>query len=136
MNLNNTKNSQMLPDAWSTMDKVTAQKIKDNDMIGDFLAIVQRRQPDQTMVKIFTKHWNNMENDPENKKYNLRPFRLNLDKKTPDLATLSEFVPFVRSDHSRFWIANETDYESLPAILLTDTGKSHGLKRLRCLVIA
>ena len=35
-------------------------------------------------------------------------------------------VPFVRSDHSRFWVVNETDYTSFPAILLTDTGPSRG----------
>ena len=48
MNLNLTENSQMLPDKWSTVDKVTANKIKANGMKGDFMSIVQRRQPVST----------------------------------------------------------------------------------------
>ena len=35
----------MLPEQWSTMDKVTADKIKANGMKGDFMSILQRRQP-------------------------------------------------------------------------------------------
>ena len=57
------------------------------------------------------------------KKYKLRSFRLNLDRKTPDWDTLDKFVPFIRSDHSRFWIINQTDFSSLPAILISDTGE-------------
>jgi len=125
MNLNLTENSQMLPDQWSTTDKVTANKIKANGMRGDFMSIIQRRQPDQKLVATFTKHWNHLQ-ETSDKKYKLRPFRLNLDKKTPDWDTLDEFVPFIRSDHSRFWIINETDFTSLPAILLTDTGPLRG----------
>ena len=49
MNLNLTENSQMLPDKWSTVDKVTANKIKANGMKGDFMSIVQRRQPVSTL---------------------------------------------------------------------------------------
>ena len=45
MNLNLTENSQMLPDQWSIVDAVTANKIKANGMRGDFMSIVQRRQP-------------------------------------------------------------------------------------------
>jgi hypothetical protein len=41
----NFYNSQMLPEQWSTMDKVTADKIKANGMKGDFMSILQRRQP-------------------------------------------------------------------------------------------
>jgi len=125
MNLNLTDNSQMLPEQWSTMDKVTADKIKANGMKGDFMSILQRRQPDQKLVATFTKHWNHLQENSE-KKYKLRPFRLDLDKKTPDWETLDEYVPFIRSDHSRFWIINETDFTSLPAILLTDTGPLRG----------
>ena len=51
MNLNLTENSQMLPDKWSTVDKVTANKIKANGMKGDFMSIVQRRQPVSTSIK-------------------------------------------------------------------------------------
>ena len=35
----------MLPDQWSTVDAVTANKIRANGMRGDFMSIVQRRQP-------------------------------------------------------------------------------------------
>merc|ERR1711894_668780 len=63
--------------------------------------------------------------------FKLRPFRLDVGKQTPTLDTLSDMVYFVRSDHSRFWIANETDYSSFPAILLTDTGPSRG-KMIEC----
>ena len=123
MNLNHTVNSQNLPDVWSTTDPYTAKKIKENQMKGDFMAILQRRQPDANLVNIFTKHWEHLQSEKSPEKYfKLRPFRLDLPKKTPDLETLTDFVPFVRSDHSRFWIVNETDYQSLPAILLTDTG--------------
>jgi len=130
MNLNLTENSQMLPDQWSTVDAVTANKIKANGMRGDFMSIIQRRQPDQRLVATFTKHWNHLQENKD-KKYKLRPFRLNLEKRTPDWETLDKFVPFIRSDHSRFWIVNETDYTSLPAILLTDTGPLRG-KMVEC----
>jgi len=125
MNLNLTENSQMLPEQWSTVDKVTANKIKADGMKGDFMSIVQRRQPDQRLVATFTKHWNHLQENRE-KKYKLRSFRLDLDKKTPDWDTLDKFVPFIRSDHSRFWIVNQTDFSSLPAILISDTGPLRG----------
>lgn len=118
MNLNRTKNSQMLPDAWTTVDKVTAQKVEQNDFRGDFLAVVQRRQPDQKLVKTFSKYWH-----LQDEKFKLRTFRIDIDKKVPSIEELTDLVPFVRSDHSRFWIVNETDFTSLPAILITDTGE-------------
>jgi len=31
-------------------------------------------------------------------------------------------MPFVRSDHIRFWVVNETDFTSFPSVLFTDTG--------------
>ena len=43
----------MLPEQWSTMDKVTADKIKANGMKGDFMSILQRRQP----VILFLFEW-------------------------------------------------------------------------------
>ena len=85
---------------------------------GDFLAIIQRRQPDAHLVNLFSKHWNHLDSD----EFKLRPFRIDIQKETPNLDTLTDIVPFVRSDHSRFWIVNETDFSSLPAILVTDTG--------------
>ena len=38
---------------------------------------------------------------------------------------------YIHLAHFRFWIANETDYSSFPAILLTDTGPSRG-KMIEC----
>ena len=43
----------MLPEQWSTMDKVTADKIKANGMKGDFMSILQRRQP---VILLFLLH--------------------------------------------------------------------------------
>ena len=119
--------SQMLPEEWGKIDPYTSKKIQDNDNRGDFLALFQRRQPDQHLVSIFSKHWNYLQNGKTQKEYfKLRPFRIDIDKSTPSLETLTNFVPFIRSDHSRFLIVNETDYSSLRAILLTDTGPSRG----------
>ena len=117
MNLNTTVNSQEIPDSWKQVDPVTSKKIQSEQNRGDFLAIIQRRQPDSNLVNVFSKHWEHLDSG-----YKLRPFRIDINKNTPDLETLTDIVPFVRSDHSRFWIVNETDYTSLPAILVTDTG--------------
>ena len=122
MNLNTTLNSQEIPDTWVQVDPVTSQKIKSEGNRGDFLALIQRRQPDANLVNLFSKHWNHL-----NSGFKVRPFRIDIQKETPHLDTLTDIVPFVRSDHSRFWIVNETDYTSLPAILVTDTGKYLGL---------
>ena len=120
MNLNTTINSQEIPESWQEVDPVTAKKIQSEQNRGDFLAIIQRRQPDSHLVNVFSKHWEHLDSG-----YKLRPFRIDINKETPDLETLTDIVPFVRSDHSRFWIVNETDYTSLPAILVTDTGKTN-----------
>ena len=45
MNLNLTENSQMLPDQWSTVDAVTANKIKANGMRGDVGIPGHRHEP-------------------------------------------------------------------------------------------
>ena len=119
MNLNTTVNSQEIPDSWKQVDPVTSKKIQSEQNRGDFLAIIQRRQPDSNLVNVFSKHWEHLDSG-----YKLRPFRIDINKNTPDLETLTDIVPFVRSDHSRFWIVNETDYTSLPAILVTDTGNA------------
>ena len=91
-------------------------------VIANIYHLISHIFQDQRLVATFTKHWNHLQENKD-KKYKLRPFRLNLEKRTPDWETLDKFVPFIRSDHSRFWIVNETDYTSLPAILLTDTGE-------------
>ena len=118
MNFNSTLKSQEIPDTWTHVDPVTSQKIQSEGNRGDFLAIIQRRQPDAHLVNLFSKHWNHLDEE----EFKLRPFRIDIQKDTPNLDTLTDIVPFVRSDHSRFWIVNETDYSSLPAILVTDTG--------------
>ena len=53
MNLNRTINSQEVPKEWNKIDPNTANKIEENDLKGDFLAIFQRRQPDASLVSIF-----------------------------------------------------------------------------------
>ena len=45
--------SQEVPKEWKKVDPYTAQKIEDNDLKGDFLALFQRRQPDASLVSIF-----------------------------------------------------------------------------------
>ena len=52
----------MLPEQWSTMDKVTADKIKANGMKGDFMSILQRRQPVILLfiIECFSRKKNNM----------------------------------------------------------------------------
>lgn len=129
MNLNRTINSQEVPKEWNKIDPNTANKIEENDLKGDFLAIFQRRQPDASLVSIFryvlklnfccsycdwemkllifltfySKHWNYLQQDTSNEDYfKLRPFRLDIGKQTPTLDTLSDMVYFVRSDHSRY----------------------------------
>lgn len=127
MNLNRTENSQEIPDDWYKTDPYTTKKIEQNAKRGDFLSIYQRRQPDAQLVSTFSKYWNYLQSDKgEKDQFKLRPFRLDLNKATPSIEDLSQMLPFVRSDHSRFWIVNETDYTSFPAILLTDTGPSRG----------
>ena len=110
-----------MPEDWDEADPVTTQKIHDNGDRGDFLASIQRRQPDQKLVNLFKKHWFHGQSGSQDP-FKLRTFRVDIDKRPPTIETLANLVPFVRSDHSRFWMVNETDYLSLPAILLTDTG--------------
>ena len=127
MNLNNSINSQQIPKDWDSIDSYTSSKIRENQSKGDFMAVVQRRQPDAELVSVFSKHWDHLQADKdEEKQFKIRPFRIDFDKKTPSLESLTDHVFFVRSDHSRFWFVNETDYDSLPAILLTDTGPLRG----------
>ena len=116
-----TEGSQVMSEEWDNIDPVTSKKIHDNGDRGDFVALVQRRQPDQKLVALFRKYWfhgQSASKDP----FKLRSFRIDLDKRPANLEKLVDYVPFVRSDHSRFWMVNQTDYLSLPAILITDTG--------------
>lgn len=97
-----------------------AEKIRLNKYKGDFLNIFSRRNQDEKLVSVFSKHWYKNGNQ-----YKLMDSAINL-RDNEDFLTmdaLEDNLSFLRSDHSRFWTVNQTDFPSLKAILFTDTGK-------------
>ena len=105
-------------------------------MTGDFLAAFTRATPgDMFLTKIFQQNWS--KNSPSDhirfenfllsqldREVIFKDIQLSIDSfQFLNLTIMSEHLNFLRSDHSRFWVANNKDYfASLPAILLTDTG--------------
>jgi len=129
LHYNTSKDSQDMEPEWGEQVPEATKSILDNRMTGDFLAAFTRATPgDQFLTETFTRSWE--ENDP-NKEIRLENFLMTkLNKEFVNLTTMSEHLNFLRSDHSRFWVANNKKYfASLPAILLTDTGPYRGNMR-------
>ena len=56
--------------------------------------------------------------------YRLKKVRLDMEAEVKHFDTLIPWLDLLRSDHSRFWIHNLEEYNiSLPAVLITDTGR-------------
>ena len=61
----------------------------------------------------------------------LKSFQLGDMEDKPALPILSKYGEFLRSDHSRFWVANHDDYyASFKSLLISDTGPSRGLMKV------
>ena len=61
----------------------------------------------------------------------LKSFQLRDMEDKPGLPILSKYGEFLRSDHSRFWVANHVDYyASFKSLLISDTGPSRGLMKV------
>jgi hypothetical protein len=56
-------------------------------------------------------------------KFDLKNVRLDLEAEVEEIEKLATWVDLLRSDHSRFWYHNVDYPTSLPAVLITDTGK-------------
>ena len=132
LNYNNTKNSQDFPSSWSdqiagdALDQTTRE-----DFRGNFISLISREQPESELVKVVEKHWNALKQDRqfrENTNINPRKFKLRkmpttLENEMPSFENLTNYVNFLRSDHTRFWFINEFEYQmSLKSVLFTDTG--------------
>ena len=78
---------------------------------------------DHQLVRRFTHHWSNL--DQEDKPFRAVPLVLkDLDTTRPGEDILTNYTNFMRSDHVRFWYANnEEHFASFKAVMLSDTGK-------------
>jgi len=126
---NTSKDSQDMEKEWVEQVPTAAKSIAEKGNVGDFLSAFTRATPgDQFLTNTFKQNWD--ENRPS-KEIRLENFLLKqLDKEYLNLTIISEHLNFLRSDHSRFWVANNKQYfASLPAIVLTDTGPYRGNMR-------
>ena len=140
MNYNQTEGSQNIPDDWRGKIPKAYEETRADGFRGDFLSMVGRRGPEAELSNLMEKHWRRLQGDRDHNRlvshdtgmFKLRRFDLSLGADIPPLEDLADHIHFLRSDHTRFWYTNETDYQlSLRAVLLTDTGKIQGVQAVR-----
>ena len=93
---------------------------------GDFLAAFSRNVPgDKQLAETFRRHFMSVE-EPEEEEFSFETFLMeHMDSELSNLSVIADHMNLLRSDHSQFWVANNKEYfASLPAILLSDLGKS------------
>jgi len=123
---NMTSGSQTVEQEWEELVPGAVRDIRANNRRGDFLAVMKRAMPaDTVLAETFSNNW--IENNPI-KTIRLVDFQMeNLNMERANFSLLVDHVNFLRSDHARFWSANNKNYfASLPAIVLTDTGPYRG----------
>lgn len=126
LNFNPEEDSQSLPAKWEFISPETNQNIRKNEKRGDFIALVNRGSArERILVDTFRKYHRLLRQD----EFRTETFELNR-LPTNRMATLEELYNhtfFWRSDNSRFWYySDDNGFNSMPAVLITDTGKTCG----------
>ncbi len=118
LNANVSEGSQILSESMKRL-RGMAEAITNNKYRGDFINVVKRKgHGDDLLAGVFSKHWSRADG-----RFKAIEAELEFSSQVPSMKELERDIDFLRSDHSRFWVANHPRYQSLPAILLTDTGK-------------
>ena len=137
LNFDDTENSQRFPRSWS--DHIAGDALKqtvEDRARGNFISLISREQPESGLVRLLQRQWDDLQRDKQFRentnidptKFKLRVMPTTLTDKMPDYENLTNYINFLRSDHSRFWFVNEMDYQmSLKSVLLTDTGPERGV---------
>ena len=119
LNYDPKPNSQFLPENWQNLVPDTYRRISENGKKGDFLAVIGRSHPDERKLNDLIRKWATLDGLKTEEFFlkKLPPYH------APTIEVLQEHAYFWQSDNSRFWFyAEDKDYMSFPAILLTDTG--------------
>jgi hypothetical protein len=120
---NDSLGSQHLPDSVRTLLPDLAKALKEDGFRGNYLNVVSRLGLDDPLRSTFKRHWMDLHSArPEFGQFRLRESQLELKARIENKEELENVTHYLRSDHSRFWLANDTDHPSLSAILITDTG--------------
>eukprot|EP00093_Oithona_nana_P000102 00102.XXX_2075_1112_1 [CDS] Oithona nana genome sequencing. len=126
MTYNTTRDSQDISEHYLKSFPMLSRQILRQGAKGDFMAAFSRTRQDQELIDAFMFHWNQQPNPIE-----LKSFQLGDMEDKPALPILSKYGEFLRSDHSRFWVANHDDYyASFKSLLISDTGPSRGLMKV------
>ncbi|XP_043193378.1 uncharacterized protein LOC122365861 [Amphibalanus amphitrite] len=129
MNYNTTPSAQSVPIAWMEQLRGTVDRIDRRGGRGDFLAAIYRRPVEEQLVDAFSAHYSTLR---DSYKFSMERFDVDLPAKKPSDEVLFKHMDLMRSDHSRFWYVsrgsqNQTEApETIPAVLLTDTGPYRG----------
>ena len=144
MNHDPERNSQNVPDAWKNVLPKISDSIQQDENKGNFVAIIGRGNTQESRIMNVFSNWFGLVTKGINvqraifdfKAYNFVLKDLPHDK-FPTEETLLNYSSFWRSDNARFWYYRESEnglnfkesYESaetisLPAILISDTGKA------------
>ena len=144
MNHDPERNSQNVPDAWKNVLPKISDSIQQDQNKGNFVAIIGRDSIQESRIMNVFSNWFGLVTKGINarkaifdfKAYNFVLKDLPHDK-FPTEETLLNYSSFWRSDNARFWYYRESEnglnlkesYEraetiSLPAILISDTGKA------------
>ena len=121
LNYDPKPNSQFLPENWQNLVPDTYRRISENEKKGDFLAVIGRSHPDERKLNDLIRKWATLDGLKTEEFFlkKLPPYH------APTIEVLQEHAYFWQSDNSRFWFyAEDKDYMSFPAILLTDTGSN------------
>lgn len=131
MNFNATLGSQTISDSYKRrLSNRFAEQVDYQGSRGDFIGLLSRGPDDSFLSELFNQQWGLHGTESP---ANLRLMALKdghaggefHQGQFPSLETLIANGDLLRSDHANFWIVNNKNfYASLPAILLTDTGKS------------
>ncbi len=139
MNFNSSAGSQLFPHDYRAHLPHEVAEAEADGARGDFLAMLSRPFEDQLARRVRF-HWDRLQNEDNGERrpkstlatnkspeYKLREFRLrDLRTQQPDEDILVNFSNFLRSDHVRFWYANNKDYfASFKGVMLTDTGSNN-----------
>ncbi len=131
MNFNLSSHSQMFPHDYRMTCPDVVRDVERQGSKGDFLAMFARDY-DRQLADRISHHWKQQDRSrvprshSVSAKVKLRQFHLSslgtrLPKDEDDVVNSANFL---RSDHARFWYANNEDFvASFKSILLTDTGK-------------
>ena len=144
MNHDPERNSQNVPDAWKNVLPKISDSIQQDQNKGNFVAIIGRDSIQESRVMNVFSNWFGLVMKGINAQkaiFDFKAYKFVLKDlphdKFPTEETLLNYSSFWRSDNARFWYYRESEnglnfkesYEraetiSLPAILISDTGKA------------